>query len=98
MLPFCKQSEKVQEVIWKEKFWTTKGLSYTGNEELRPVNIVIEVFANNANLTFLYKIGVKGVSKVKSRKLPPVGIELTKSLKVLHTLCTVITRHVLGDI
>ena len=34
---------------------------------------VIEVFINNTNLTFLYKISIE----VKKTKVPPVGLELT---------------------
>ena len=38
---------------------------------------LFEVFANNSNLTFLYKIDIEGFSKEQKIKLPPVGIELT---------------------
>ena len=39
---------------------------------------VIEVFVNNINLTFLYKIGIECFKKFQQKiKLPPVGIELT---------------------
>ena len=38
---------------------------------------VVEVFANNTNLTFLYQSDIEEFSKEQKLKLPPVGIELT---------------------
>ena len=44
---------------------------------LHNIIVSIEVFANNTNLTFLYKIDIEGFAKEYKIKLPPVGIELT---------------------
>ena len=38
---------------------------------------LFEVFANNSNLTFLYKIDIEEFSKERKINLPAVGIELT---------------------
>ena len=44
----------------------------------RKKKATVEVFANNTNLTFLYKIVIDGFSKFsKTIYLPPVGLELT---------------------
>ena len=56
----------------------TKNLTYRSHREYVQ-SITVEVFANNTNLTFLYKIDIErfleGLSK--QTKLAPVGIELT---------------------
>ena len=49
-----------------------------------PLTTIFQVFVNNTNQTFLYKIDIEEFLKFQQIKVPQVGIELTTVLQDLR--------------